>query len=339
MYKEKIKIKGISPHIKKLLGFINKAAKSDSNVLILGETGVGKELAARAIHELSHRKDKSFIKINCANLNENLLESELFGCKKGAYTGAVVDRPGLIEASNGGTFFLDEIADITTYVQAKLLAIIEDKELRRLGENTTRKIDVRFILSTNKDLYKLVNRGNFRQDLYYRISILKCFIPPLRERKIDISLLAKNIIEEENDKNGKVKKITQEALNKLQEYVYPGNIRELENIIKRAYFLSDDCRIDAEHIEFENSKDEEEMNIAEQLYRKILNEKKSYWEVVHKPFLKRELNRREVKEILELGIKQTRGSYKKVLSLFNINQGAKNYKKFMGVIRTHRLKL
>jgi Nif-specific regulatory protein len=335
---EEFKLVGKSSYIKKIFDFISKATKTNLNVLILGETGVGKELVAKMIHFYSERKNEPFIKINCANLNENLLESELFGYKKGAYTGAVIDKPGLIEEAKGGTIFLDEIGDIPYYLQAKLLSVIEDKELRRLGENKTRKIEARFTFATNKDLYESVLEGNFRQDLYYRISILILFISSLRKRKEDIPVLVRNITEEENKKNEKTKRITQEALNRLSAYDYPGNIRELENIIKRAYYLSDDGVIKAEHIEFENSKIKEKMNITEELYRKIINEKKSFWEVVHYPFLKRELNRREVKEIIGMGLSQTRGSYKKLLSLFNIEQGEKNYKRFMGIISTHKLK-
>lgn len=237
------KIIGKSPHIKKLLEFIKKVANTDKNVLLLGDTGVGKELAARMIHSYSERKKSPFIKVNCSNLNENLLESELFGYRKGAYTGAIFDRPGLIEEADGGTFFLDEIADTNSHLQAKLLNVIEEKELRRLGENYTRKIDIRFILATNKDLSHLMMKGEFRKDLYYRISILTFYIPPLRDRKKDISLLLKEILRKENEKTGLNKKFSQKALDKLLQYHYPGNIRELENIVYRAYVFSNSDEI------------------------------------------------------------------------------------------------
>jgi transcriptional regulator with GAF, ATPase, and Fis domain len=233
MHKE-IKIIGISFHIKKLRGFVDKAAKSDSNVLILGETGVGKELAAKAIHFESNRKDKPFIKLNCGNLNENLVESELFGHRKGAFTGAFVDKPGLIEAANGGTFFFDEIGDITLSLQAKMLSVIEDKEIRRLGDSNTRQIDVRFIFATNKDLYNMVTKGKFRKDLFYRIDILTVHISPLRERIEDIPLLIEEILSRENRKKSINFAMTKEAMNKVTEYYFPGNIRELENILIRA---------------------------------------------------------------------------------------------------------
>lgn len=331
------KIIGKSSTVKKLMQFITLVANTDSNILLLGETGVGKELAARMIHSCGERRTKPFIKVNCANINENLLESELFGYKKGAFTSAWLDKSGLIEEAQGGTFLLDEIADITHYLQAKLLAIIEDKELRRLGEKKTRKIDVRFIFSTNKDLYKLVTKGNFRQDLYFRINLLTFSIQPLRERKEDIPLLTQSILNKENIKKNKNKRITQEALHKLQLYDYPGNIRELKNIIKRAFIFSNDNDINPRDIELEIVNKKNNLNSTEELFRKIKYEKKSFWEVIHKPFLRRELNRKEVKEIIAIGLEQTKGSYKNLLPLFNINQ--KDYKKFMDIIRIHKLRM
>ena len=232
------KLIGKSPPIQKLRHFIKKAAKSDATVLLLGETGVGKEVAARMIHSSSDRKDSAFIKINCANLSDTLIESELFGHKKGAYTGAVIDKPSLLEEANGGTFFFDEIADITPYLQAKFLSVIEDKEFRRLGENKTRKIDVRFILATNKDLIKLVEKGKVRKDLYFRINILSFQISPLRERKEDISLLIDFFIEGNCQKQSENFTISQEALRKLLAHSFPGNVRELENILERAIVFS-----------------------------------------------------------------------------------------------------
>lgn len=225
---------GKSAAIKNLLSFIEKAAKSDSNVIVLGETGVGKELVAKAIHKASNRKDRPFLKINCGNLNENLVESELFGYRKGAFTGAFIDKCGLIEAANEGTFFFDEIGDISPYLQSKLLSVVEDKEIRRIGENIFRKINVRFIFATNKDLHSQVLKGKFRQDLFYRIAILTFYISPLRERKKDIPLLVEEIFKRENLNKSKNISITKNGVDKLIAHSYPGNVRELENILKRA---------------------------------------------------------------------------------------------------------
>jgi len=188
------KIIGKSFQTNELRKFVNMAAESDANVLLQGETGVGKEVAARLIHCQSSRCKKPFLKINCANLSDTLIESELFGYKKGAYTGAVNDKPGLIESAYDGIFFFDEIADTTPQIQAKFLTVIEDKEVRRLGEIRSRKIDVRFILATNKNIKRLIQNGKFRLDLYYRISVLIHHIAPLRHRKEDIPILIDYIL-------------------------------------------------------------------------------------------------------------------------------------------------
>ena len=229
---------GKSPPIQKLRRFIKKAAKSDATVLLLGETGVGKDVVARLIHCSSHRKTGPFVKINCANLSDTMVESELFGCRKGAYTGAAIDKPGLIEDADGGTFFFDEIADISPHLQAKFLSVLEDKELRRLGENKSRKIDVRFILATNKDIEKLVRKGMFRKDLYYRISVLFFNIAPLRRRKEDIPLLVNSYLLKMSLDRSLDLSIEPEAMEKLMSLEFPGNIRELENILERALITS-----------------------------------------------------------------------------------------------------
>jgi len=242
---------GKSAAIKGLMSFIEKAAATDSSVLILGETGVGKELAARAIHLGSKRKDRPLIKINCGELNENLAESELFGHKKGAFTGASMDRSGLIEAADGGTFLFDEICDIGPSLQAKLLSVIEDREVRRLGEDYFRRIDTRFMFATNKDIYRLVAKEKFRQDLLYRISVLKTYIPPLRARMVDIPPLIRSIIERESLRRAFEIDITKGALDKLCHHSFPGNVRELENVLLRAFDLSSNGRIQEDDISFD----------------------------------------------------------------------------------------
>lgn len=335
---EESKIIGKSKVIKEIEIFIKKVAQVDHPVLISGETGVGKELVAQKIHKVSYRRNKSFIPVNCANLSESLIESELFGYRKGAFTDAKEDKAGLIEEASEGTLFFDEISELSLYIQAKLLRLIEHREIRRLGETKTIKINFRFISATNKDLKRSINAGKFRKDLYYRISTLELYIPALRERKEDIPLLVENILRSENQKIGKNKKITEEALNKLLQYYCPGNIRELENIIKSAFTLSNGDKIREKDISLKITEEKEKLNTSEKLYIEMVNEGKSFWEAVHSPFLKRELNRREVKEVIDLGLKKTKGTYKKLLPQFNIDKGEKNYKKFMDIIRIHRLK-
>jgi Nif-specific regulatory protein len=263
-------ILGKSTAIKHLLAFINRASSTDSNILILGETGVGKDLAAKAIHCLSARKNGAFVKINCGNLSETLIESELFGYQKGAFTGAFTNKAGLIETANHGTFFFDEIADIGLSPQAKLLSVIEDRQLRRIGENSSHYVDTRFIFATNKDLSGLVSRGRFREDLYYRIFILAIRIPPLRERKEDIPLLVEAIIDKENQKRSNYFTITDEAMNKIIKHSFPGNVRELENIIIRAIDLSGGNKIRDSDISFQRVLQKGEL-INKERRTKIMN--------------------------------------------------------------------
>jgi transcriptional regulator with PAS, ATPase and Fis domain len=246
-------IVGKSAAIRELHYFTKIAAKSVANVLILGETGVGKELAAKAIHCRSNRKEKPFVKINCGNLNENLVESELFGHRRGSFTGAFIDKPGLIEAANGGTFFFDEIGDISMGLQAKLLSVIEDKEIRRIGENYNRSVDTRFIFATNKDLSRLIAKGKFREDLFYRVNILTLYIPPLRERRMDIPILIESIMEKASLGRAVKLELTKAAIRKTCEYSFPGNVRELENVLTRACALSSSARIDVDDIIFHQS--------------------------------------------------------------------------------------
>jgi len=243
-----IVIVGKSKGIKELMSFISKSAKSNANVLFTGETGVGKELAAKMIHAISQRKAKPFIKLNSANLNENLFESQLFGHKKGAYTGAYFEKQGLIEEAHEGVFFFDEIADTSPYIQAKMLEVIEQKKMRRLGENIYRDLDIRYIFATNKDLRALIEKDKFREDLYFRINILTFRIPPLREREEDIPLLVAAYIKKLEMKYSEKKCISTFALDKIREYDFPGNVRELENMLERAYVCSETDAIQPEDI-------------------------------------------------------------------------------------------
>ncbi|MEO0292791.1 MAG: sigma-54 dependent transcriptional regulator [candidate division WOR-3 bacterium] len=218
-----------------LMSFVFRAAKSDANVLITGESGTGKELIAGAIHNLSKRNDKLFVVVHLAALPETLIESELFGYEKGAFTGADKRRIGKFEFASFGTIFLDEIGELSKDVQVKLLRVIEEKKITRIGSNKEIPIDVRLISATNRDIEKEVEEGKFREDLYYRLNVIRIQVPPLRKRKEDIPLLVDHFIKIEAEKEGKeIKGITEEALKKLLSYDFPGNVRELENIIKRA---------------------------------------------------------------------------------------------------------
>ena len=228
---------------------IHQVAGGDTTVLIRGESGTGKELVAHAIHYASPRSEGPFVKINCAALNENLLESELFGHEKGAFTGAIQSRKGRMEESDGGTLFLDEIGDFSPMTQVKLLRVLQERQFERVGSNQTLRTNARIIAATNRDLEKAVNEHNFRQDLYYRINVFPIFLPPLRDRKDDILLLADFFVEQYSKKMNKdVRRISTPAINMMVAYHWPGNVRELENCVERAVLLSTDGVIHGHHL-------------------------------------------------------------------------------------------
>jgi transcriptional regulator with AAA-type ATPase domain/streptogramin lyase len=225
--------------LKSILGSVEQVSSTDATVLILGESGTGKELIARAIHNISERKNKPLVKVNCAALPVNLVESELFGHEKGAFTGAISKKIGRFELAHNGTIFLDEIGDLTLDVQAKLLRVLQEGEFERLGSNITQKVNVRLITATNRNLEKSIENNTFRSDLYFRLNVFPIVLPPLRERKGDIPLLTKHFVDIYGKKVGKrIKTIPQNLMDTLRSYSWPGNIRELENIIERAIIIS-----------------------------------------------------------------------------------------------------
>lgn len=230
---------GISPKIKETFQVLDKIQNIDSNVLIHGESGTGKELIAKIIHQQSTRKEKPFQTINCAAIPENLLESELFGYEKGAFTGAQQQKQGLIPAANGGTVFLDEIGEMDFNLQGKLLRVIQERKVTPVGGTSELDVDFRLVAATNRDLLEEVHKGRFRLDLYYRLNVIPIHLPPLRERKEDIPLLVDFFIRKLSQNMGKsIEGITKESLQKLEQYTYPGNVRELQNIIERAIALT-----------------------------------------------------------------------------------------------------
>lgn len=245
-------IVGSSPVIKELQEKILKVADSRATVLIRGETGVGKELVARSIHYASPRKDKPFIKVNCAALSAGILESELFGHERGAFTGAYERKLGRFELANNGSLLLDEISEISIELQPKLLRALQEREIERVGGTETIPVDVRIIATSNRNLEEAIEKGQFREDLFYRLNVITIYVPPLRERKEDIPELVEFFIAKFSKENGRrVKTITKRALDKFIEYHWPGNVRELQNIIERAVVLSGDkTELDIEDFEF-----------------------------------------------------------------------------------------
>ncbi len=234
-------IVGSSQKMQKVYNLINKVADTDSTVLIQGESGTGKELVARALHFNSNRQHQPFVAINCSALPENLLESELFGHKKGAFTGAVADKQGLFEEANLGTIFLDEVNSMATSLQTKLLRVLQEREVRRVGENKSIPVNVRVVGATNEPLQQKIQDGTFREDLYYRLAVIPVEIPPLRDRLEDVPLLVNHFLQKQAAATGtEPKKIDPQAVDLLSQYNYPGNVRELENAIERACALCDE---------------------------------------------------------------------------------------------------
>lgn len=243
---------GESAVMRQLFTMIQKVAQTDATVLLLGDSGTGKDLFAKAIHQASLRSKNNYLAQFCGSIPDTLLESELFGYKKGAFTGATSDKKGLFEVADKGTFFLDEIADISFALQAKLLRVLQNQEIIRLGDTKVKKIDVRIIAASNKDLKQLAKKGEFREDLFYRLDVFPITIPPLRERQGDIPLLANHFLKKY--KNASIH-VHPDAIKKLENFSWPGNVRQLENVIQRALILTESNQILPEHIQLDEDDD------------------------------------------------------------------------------------
>ena len=298
---------------------VRAAARVSGSVLVTGESGTGKELVARSIHEHSERRNAKFVAVDCGALPDDLIESELFGHKRGSFTSAVADKPGLFEEANGGTLFLDEIANTSRRFQAKLLRVLQDRQLRRVGDLVMRQLDLRVISATNCELMTMVRRGEFREDLYYRLNVFPIQVPPLRRRLEDVPLLVDHVL------RGR-KMISDDAVEKLGEYRFPGNIRELENIVEAAVCLAPGEVIEPEHVvlpqETFNGWPPEEVILG------------NFWDTVARPYAERMITRTQVQHLIRQGLERTRGSYKKMLPLFRIPES--DYKRFMDFLRRHK---
>jgi two-component system response regulator PilR (NtrC family) len=297
---------------------VRAAARISGSVLVTGETGSGKELVARSIHQHSGRSTGRFVAVDCGALPEDLIESELFGFKRGAFTSALADKSGLFEEANGGTLFLDEIANTSRRFQAKLLRALQERQIRRLGDTVLRQLDIRVIAATNRDLRGLVNRGDFREDLFYRLSVFAIQVPPLRNRLDDIPLLVDAML------NGR-KQISNGALDKLQLYDFPGNVRELENIIESAVYTAPDETIEECHIVLPDSAPAGVIDILHV---------ENFWDSVARPYADRLITRTHVENVVRRGLQQSHGSYRRLVRLFNLPDS--DYKRFMDFLRRHR---
>ena len=300
--------------MEEILSLAARAANSKASVLILGESGTGKELIARAIHYASPREEKPIITVNCAAISENLLESELFGHEKGAFTGAIQQKAGLVEQADGGTLFLDEVGDIPLTVQVKLLRFLQFGEFQHIGETKVRKVDVRLITATNRNIEKLIEENKFREDFYYRLNVINILIPALRRRKEDIPLLIDYFIKKyakENDKN--ISRISSEALDTLMKYNYPGNIRELENLIERMVVLARDEIITSRElpIQFSASDDaENKTDSARDFYKGTFKKRTEAFE----------------KDLIEQALKENNFNQSKAARSLGMNERNMRYK-------------
>jgi two-component system response regulator PilR (NtrC family) len=308
------KMIGNSNEMLKIFAIIRKIAQTTTNVLILGESGTGKELVAKAIHENSSRNKMPFVVINCGGIPENLLESEFFGYCKGAFTGAYSDKQGLFEFANGGTIFLDEVAELPPFLQVKLLRVVQEKTFRRIGGADDILVDVRIISATNKNLYEMVKSEKFREDLYYRLNVIALSIPPLRERKEDIPLLVKYFIDKYSREQGKeVKTISSYALDLLMDYPFPGNIRELKNIIERSVALESSNIILPDNLMISDQKEKQfstshEVDISEEAGN--LNQMMGAFE----------------KGLIEKALKKSNGSKTKAAEILGITYDSLHYR-------------
>jgi DNA-binding NtrC family response regulator len=256
---------GGSPAMQEIFATVTRVAPTRATVLLAGESGVGKDMIARAIHQHSPRHDRPFVKINCTALPENLMESELFGYEKGAFTGANTTKPGKFEQADTGTVFLDEIGDVPPAIQVKLLRVLQEREFERLGSNKTRHIDVRVLAATNVDLRAALENGTFREDLYYRLNVMPINIPPLRERKEDVAALAEHFVRKLADEIGsRAHALSAGAIHKLLEYHWPGNVRELENVIERSLVLAPGDVLEADDIRLDMSPRTKPANVTDQ---------------------------------------------------------------------------
>jgi len=309
---------GNSEAMKQLIERVRAASRVGASILVIGETGSGKELVARSIHDNSSRNTGRFVAVDCGAVPEDLIESELFGYRRGAFTTAMTDKPGLFEMANGGTLFLDEIANTSRRFQAKLLRALQEREIRRLGDVNARPVDIRVIAATNCDLRRLIQRGEFREDLFYRLNVFSIQVPPLRDRLDDIPMLAEFILQ------GR-RRISRCALLKLQSYGYPGNVRELENIVESAIYTGESDTIEDRDIVLPD----ETLYVSQNEFQ-IDN----FWDSIARPYAERHITKDYVEQVIRKGLAQAEGSYRRLVRLFNLPPT--DYKRFMDFIRRHQ---
>jgi transcriptional regulator with PAS, ATPase and Fis domain len=327
---------------------ILRVAPSDAKVLITGESGVGKELVARAVHRHSHRAPNVFVAVNCAGLPESLLETELFGHVKGSFTGAYRDKAGKLDLAHRGTLFLDEVGEMTLRMQGLLLRFLETGELQKVGsDRSNAHVDVRIIAATNRDLPQLISEQKFREDLFYRLNVIHLAVPPLRERRDDIPALIEHFLRRANRPFGPAaQRVSPDAMAALTEFSWPGNVRELENVVERILVkvrgevvMLDDLPVEvrARRGQGIRVKRERRRTVADDLYRRLRDERESFWTAVYPLYMQREITRDQVRDVVRRGLEEARGNYRIVARLFNLAPG--DYKRFLNFLRKHDCQL
>ena len=327
---------------------IDSAARSSAKVLITGETGVGKEVVARCVHHRSPRAESNMVTLNCAGLPDSLLESELFGHMKGSFTGAYRDKPGLLEAAPRGTVFLDEVGEMSTRMQVVLLRFLETGEIQRVGADRAHtRVDVRVVTATNRNLEAEITAGNFREDLFFRLNVVRLHVPPLRERVEDIVPLVQFYLTWCGQQHGMpVTEIAPDAMEALASYRWPGNVRELKNVLERVVLKVAGRVVRVADLPPELSKVSarqftipamarapERESPADELAKRMLRHGESFWSVVYPMFMSRDLTRCDLRRVVEIGLEETRGNYRLLVESFNMP--AADYKRFLSFLRKH----
>ena len=344
MRAQRTNLVGTSPAMLDLKTEIERVARSDAKVLITGESGSGKELVALAVHSGSPRADRAFVAVNCAGMPETLLESELFGHVKGSFTGAYRDKLGKLELADGGTMFLDEIGEMTMRMQGMLLRFLETGELQKVGsERSVGRVNVRVIAATNRNLRDMVDQGAFREDLFYRLNVIHLMVPPLRERRDDIPTLARHFLQHFTEHGHYLAKdITPNALQALAQHNWPGNVRELQNVIERVAVTTTAEEIQIGDLPVDirarqgvgtTPRRERRRTVADDLYKRLIDERQSFWTVVYPLYMQREITKSNVRDLVRKGLEEARGNYKIVARIFNME--ARDYKRFLNFLRKH----
>ncbi len=331
----------VDDRMRSLYGEVKRLASTRATILISGESGTGKEVIARMLHGLSSRREGPFVPVNCSGIPEHLIETELFGHRRGSFTGAGRDKPGLFEAAHRGTLFLDEIGSMPSEIQARLLRAVEERVIRRLGEIHQRAVDIRIVSASNRPLRSLVRKGLFREDLYHRLNVCPVQIPPLRERPSDIGPLSRHFLSLIGKREGRECSLTAGALRILQEYRFPGNVRELQNLLESCFYRCEGdalgARLISERLESDGAGSRNGESRSRETFNDLTEGAADFWTVVRDPFLRRDLSRRDVRKIISLGLMRTAGSYRGLIRLFNLPDH--DYKRLLSFLSHHDCKV